>query len=138
MQIPQKLAFVLLVLISAFGCSSGTKWEPSAESLCRKYEDRLAITKNVQSKEDAKGVVSSYERWHSEYEALVDQFHETLRQYKGELDFPKYDTFRKRWAQLDLIVNEERSRLQKMHGIGPEYDRDVGTMTRTSFTNPFR
>ena len=135
---PQKLTFVSLILISAFGCSGGTNWEPIAESVCKKYEQRIAITKNVQAKEDANSVVASYERWHSEYENLVDRFHETLGQYKGEMDFPKYDTFRKRWAKLDVIVNEERSRLNKMHGIGPEYDPELGKMTRTSFTNPFR
>lgn len=138
MQVPQKLTFVLIVLISAFGCMGGTKWEPIAESVCKKYELRFAIMKNVKAKGDAKSVVSSYERWHSEYEDLVDQFHETLRKYQGEMDFPKFDTFRKRWAQLDVLANEERSRLDKMHGIGPAYDPELGKMTRTSFTNPFR
>ncbi len=138
MQVPQKLIFILLVLIAAFGCRGGTKWEPIAESVCNKYEDRLAMMKNVQAKEDAKSVVSSYERWHSEYEELVDKFQETLRKYQGKMDFPKFDTFKKRWAQLDVLANEERSRLDKMHGIGPEYDPELGKMTRTSFTNPFR
>lgn len=138
MNVPQKLTFVLLVLISALGCSSGTQWEPMAENVCKKYEERVAITSNVQTRVDAKSVVSSYERWHSEYEKLVDQYQYTLRHYKGTMDFAKFDTFRKRWAQLDVTVNEERSRLGKMHGVGPEYDPDLGKMTRTSFTNPFR
>ena len=135
---PHQLFFVFLLLISAIGCEGGTKWEPIAESVCKKYEDRFAISKQVQQRSDAKSLVSSYERWHSEYEQLVDQFHETLRLNKGEMDFPKYDTFRKRWAKLDEVAKEEKARLDKTHGIGPEYDPDLGKMTRTSFTNPFR
>jgi hypothetical protein len=138
MHLHQKRILVLVVLVAAFGCTGGTKWEPIAESVCKKYKERITIMKNIRTRSDAKNVVSTSERWHSEYEALVDEFHSNLRQYDGVMDFATFDSFRKRWSQIDNIVNEERERLRKMHGTGPEYDPDLGKITRTSFTNPFR
>jgi hypothetical protein len=109
-----KLIFLTLVFASVLGCGKGTNWEPIADTVCKKYEERVAILKSVQSKDDAKSVNSSHSRWQSEYDKLVDQF------------------------QIDSMVNAERERSGQMHGVGADYDPDLGNMTRTSFTNPFR
>lgn len=116
----------------------GTNWEPIADTVCKKYEERVAILKSVQSKDDAKSVNSSHSRWQSEYDKLVDQFQDTMRQYEGVMDFVKFGALNKRWAQIDSMVNAERERIGQMHGVGADYDPDLGNMTRTSFTNPFR
>lgn len=133
-----KLIFLPLVFASVLGCGKGTNWEPIADTVCKKYEERVAILKSVQSKDDAKSVNSSHSRWQSEYDKLVDQFHDTMRHYEGVMDFVKFGALNKRWAQIDSMVNAERERIGQMHGVGPDYDPDLGNMTRTSFTNPFR
>jgi uncharacterized protein YifE (UPF0438 family) len=116
----------------------GTKWEPLAERVCQKYQERVTLLQSVHTPNDAKEAVASNERWQSEYEQLIDQFANTLRKYEGAMDFPKYNEFRNRWNQIDESVNRERKRIDTLNGVGTEYDTDLLLISRTSFMNPFR
>jgi hypothetical protein len=134
----QILRVLLLFLPMTLGCLGGTKWEPIAESVCQKYEERVTLLQSIRSKSDAKNTVASNKRWQSDYERLVDQYADVLRKHEGEMDFVKYNEFRKRWTQIDLNVNRERERLTLLKDGGAEYDTDLLLITRTSFANPFR
>ncbi len=141
MQIVRKGIFAQLVFTFMIGCSSGTNWEPIAESICEKYAERVAIMESVQTREDARAKVATMENWQKEYERLNDRLTNTvlnLRNSGGSLNIGKFDTLRKRWAEIDAKVSEQMARLGKMHGVGEAYDPNLGKITRTSFSNPFR
>lgn len=138
MSAQQNLGLLLFFFPLALGCMGSTNWEPMAESVCQKYEERVAILQSVHTANDAKDAVSSNERWQSEYEGLIDQFANTLREYEGAMDFAKYSEFRNRWSQIDSSVNRERERLSTLNGGGPEDTTGLLLIRRTSFTNPFR
>jgi uncharacterized protein YifE (UPF0438 family) len=132
------LGVILFFLPMWLGCMGGTKWEPVAERVCQKYQERVTLLQSVHTANDAKEAVASNERWQLEYEQLIDQFANTLRKYEGAMDFPKYNEFRNRWTQIDESVNRERKRIDTLNGVGTEYDTDLLLISRTSFTNPFR
>jgi hypothetical protein len=132
------LVILLFFFPLSLGCTGGTPWEPVAEKVCQKYQERVSLLQSVQTASDAQGAVALNQRWQSEYETLIDQFSNTLRKYEGTMDFPKYNAFRNRWTQIDLSVNRERERLDTINGFGTPYDTDLLLIRRTSFTNPFR
>jgi hypothetical protein len=138
MTAPWSLGVILFFLPMWLGCMGGTKWEPLAERVCQKYQERVTLLQSVHTPNDAKEAVASNERWQSEYEQLIDQFANTLRKYEGAMDFPKYNEFRNRWNQIDESVNRERKRIDTLNGVGTEYDTDLLLISRTSFMNPFR
>ena len=134
----QSLCGLLFFFSMSIGCAGSTQWEPIAENVCQKYQERIALLQSIQSRSDAKDKVALNERWQSEYERLVDQFANALLKHQGEMDFVKYNEFRNRWAQMNLSVNQEKERLDSLKDVGTGYDTDLLLITRTSFTNPFR
>lgn len=132
----------LLVLVAVLtGCSGNTNWQPVADQICQKYEERVRILQGVKDRSDAAEQVDRIVKWQREYEALNDQLVKTvfrLRDRGGSLDFQKFDILKKQWAQIDESVLLELKRLNRMNGIGPDYDQALGEFTRTLFNNPFR
>ena len=64
---------LLIAAISCFflvGCSGNTDWEPVAEKVLAKYDQRLEILQSVQTKDDAGLHLSKIEEWYQEYEDL--------------------------------------------------------------------
>lgn len=135
------LILLLLLPVFALGCTSNTNWEPIADRICTKYAERVTLMQQVQGKADGARVLPESDRWQAEYEKLTDELSNAilaLRGNGGALDIAKFDALKKRWSEIDASVKEEMLRLNRMNGVGPDHDANLGKITRTNFTNPFR
>lgn len=136
-----KLLPLCFLVTALTGCGGSTDWRPVADQICKKYAERLQILQSVKDKLAAADQLDRLVQWRNEYEALNDQLTATvlrLRDSGGTLDFQKFDELKKQWAQIDESMIVELKRLNRMNGVGPDYDKSLGEFTRTVFNNPFR